>query len=186
VPHDNDLQHVLTRLEKLERHNRWLKRGLLALAAAFGLALFAAAEDPPKTKTVEAERFVVVDGDGKTVATLGMDRARPSLTLYQGGKPRVLLYADKESSALAFDEDKGRRLGLLAGPAKTAGLVLYPTPGEIKEQISLFYTDEGKPALFFNDARGKSRIGLSLRPDGKPALTLQDENGRAFFSQFQR
>jgi hypothetical protein len=186
VSHDVDLQQVLTRLDKLERHNRRLKACLLALAAVLGLGLVAAAQDAPKPKVVEAERFVVVDGDGKTLATLGVDRGRPSLMLYQGAKPHVQLYADKETSALALDEDKGTRVGLLAGPGKTAGLVLYRTPGDTKEQISLFYTDDGKPVLFFNDARGKSRIGLSLRPDGKPALTLQDETGRAFFSQFQR
>jgi hypothetical protein len=186
VSRDTDLQHVLTRLENLERHNRWLKGGLLALATALGLALLAAAQEAPRPKTVEAERFIVVDGDGKTVATLGMDQGRPTLALYQGATPRVQIYADKKSSALAFDEDKGRRLGLVAGPGKTAGFVLYPTPGEIKEQISLFYSDDGKPALFFNDARGKSRIGLSLRPDGKPGFTLSDENGRTFYSQFQR
>jgi hypothetical protein len=186
VTRDSDLQHVLVRLEKLEQYNRRLKAGLAALAAAFGVALFAAAQESPRAKTVEAEQFVVVDADGNRVATLGMNGDRTGLTLYQGKKERVLLYADATTSALCLQEDKGTRVALMDAPGKTAGLVLYQTPGETKAQISVFYTTDNKPAMFFNDAKGKSRVGLSLRADGKPAFTLADENGRTFYSQFQR
>ena len=62
---------------------------------------------------------------------------------------------------------------------------IYRKPEDRKSQISLFYTDDGKPCLFFNDQNGTSRFGVLLDQGGRPRLSLQDENRDTIFSQGQ-
>src|SRR5581483_8574289 len=57
-----DLEHVLRRLEKLERQNRWLKGFGFALAVAGAVGLLAAAQPAQnKDKVAEFEKFVLRD-----------------------------------------------------------------------------------------------------------------------------
>jgi hypothetical protein len=66
-----ELGELLSRLERLEKENRRVKRitatGLLILCCA----LFMGQSRP--SKTIEAERFIVKDSSGKTRGEFGMD-----------------------------------------------------------------------------------------------------------------
>src|SRR2546421_835003 len=61
---------LTTRLEKLERQNRVFKIAALLALLAIGSLLFIAAR-PVSVQT--AEKFVVVDSTGRTIAVLGPD-----------------------------------------------------------------------------------------------------------------
>jgi hypothetical protein len=77
---------------------------------------------------------------------------------------------------------------LQTGVDKFAGLMLFANAGKDKEgQVALFYTNDGKPMLFFNDQNHTTRAAIMLDKDRawKPVLSLQDEQGKSFFSQIQ-
>src|SRR5437764_14923419 len=76
---EKDLSLLVTRLEKLERQNRFFKiLGVMILLAA-GAALFMGARP---LDVLQAERFVLVDSSGQTTATLGPDGfGRPGLSI---------------------------------------------------------------------------------------------------------
>ncbi len=66
-----ELDELLSRLERVEKENRRVKQimitGLLVLCSAFIMG-----QSRP-SKTIEAERFIVKDGSGKTRGEFGMD-----------------------------------------------------------------------------------------------------------------
>jgi hypothetical protein len=189
-------QTVQARLARLERENRWMKRGFLCLGVALAAVFLLAGQAPPPRagKTVEAERFVVVDADGKKRGVFGVDKAfpswdkaRPTLALYgKEDQPAFAVNTEGGSSGLFFQEDGETRLGLAVTKGKFAGLVIYRNPTDRKSEIGLFYSDDGKPALVFNDPNGRTRAGIILEKGDKPILSLQDENGKIIFSQAQR
>ena len=78
------------RLGRLERENRKLRVGMVAvLAVVVGLVCVAAIN--PMQKIVRAERFEMVDSQGRVQATLGVKREGPGyvLVLHSSGKVHV-------------------------------------------------------------------------------------------------
>src|SRR5262249_950590 len=65
-------QVILSRLEKIERENRIMKRCLTFIAIAFG-AVFTMAQVPLQPRTVEAERLVIRYPNGKDPIVLETD-----------------------------------------------------------------------------------------------------------------
>jgi hypothetical protein len=83
---------ILSRLERLERENRNLRRAGVAALAVTGVALFASATTV--CKTVWAERFVLKDPSM---------RERAVLTAYEtGGTPQLSLLDENGKAALTF------------------------------------------------------------------------------------
>lgn len=122
---------------------------------------------PEQAKVIQAERFEVVDKDGKVRAMFGFEDDRePRLALYDKDgtssatlAPFFLVISDqndKTSAALS-------PLGLGVGQGKTRATWL-----------GLF---DGEPDLTLYDKQGKTRAGLGLA-DGEPHLGLFDENGK--------
>ena len=82
---EKDLSLLVTRLEKLERQNRFFKiLGVMILLAA-GAALFMGARP---LDVLQAERFVLVDSSGQAMATLGPDVTSFSETGLTQGRER--------------------------------------------------------------------------------------------------
>src|SRR5262245_38819697 len=68
------LDMLTERLERLERENGWWRRAAtLALLVTGALALLGQAS--PRSRVVEAEKFVLKDSDGKVRAVLGREWA---------------------------------------------------------------------------------------------------------------
>jgi hypothetical protein len=90
-----DIQAVLERLEKLERKNRRLKQsGIVALLVLCAVVLMGQAGP---SRTIEATRFVLKDGEGRVRAELNLDEGFPKVILRdKKGLPQVGLGGDDE------------------------------------------------------------------------------------------
>jgi len=111
-----DWSAVMTRLEAVENRNRDLGRQnrVLKVVSALGLAvigallLTAAATDQPVE--MKAERFVLVDGEGRECAIMGVSAdGAPALTLYDSkGKARVVMEIAADQPRLCFFDENGK------------------------------------------------------------------------------
>jgi hypothetical protein len=112
-----------------------------------------------QTPVVRAERFEVVDKDGKLRATLGIGaEGATGLVLPDG-----LVLTDKNGQPRAS-------LGLAADGAP--GLMLYD-PG-LRYRVALDVAPDGAPALALAGKEGRTRAELILPTEGGPGLVLYD------------
>jgi hypothetical protein len=155
------MQNVLERLERLERQNRRTKRiGLLALAALGTLVLMGQAA--ARKRTVEGEKFILVDAQGNSRATLA--------TTSEPLPPEVAKHSKLPSiprPSLEFFGSDGKLESRLEG----SKLSLYDTRGE---RLSL-QGGANAWAIHFYDSRGDAAVILG-EADG-PFLSLRDEEG---------
>src|SRR3954467_3752107 len=119
MDNSNDLSFVMQRIEKLERQNRFFKIAALLLLIAVASVFLVAARP---ANVVTAERFVLQDVSGKTLATLGVDTdGLPGLSIKDPttSKERAWLglwNKGQEVSLGFFDQNakERSRLGILA------------------------------------------------------------------------
>jgi hypothetical protein len=218
MSHTDPLQ---ARIEQLERSYRWLKwlaaglgvgcAGALALAVyatAFGAAPTgragsrAGSEGPAlKVRSLEAEKVVLTDRQGKVLAVLGQDDSwpwaqyqrtipgfQPPHGLYlrdERGRPQVGLFATSQGAAnLDFLDAAGNmRMSLVKTPddqtlfacnnAAQTTVVLVGVGREKKPLLLL----RGDSMLGLNDDNGVTRAAL-LVDGGQGAAVIQDANGQ--------
>jgi len=189
-------QHVLARLDRLERANR---RYRLALAAAGALcfAWAACSVGSQAGNTLSAQRFALLGADGKEKATLELDQKGNPMLHLRNGEASALLTTNGPSLLLRGPDGKtGAFVGvdtrntsrlelcsqrLLDGVRLTvhedgsAGAFVLDANG--RERGALQWLPEGGAALNFRDGRGKIRSNFGLDDGGVPNLLLLDENG---------
>ena len=184
---------LISRVEKIEQQNRWMRGCLMCIFVAGSCTVLIAARDSDDD-TLEAKQIIIRDGNGKKRVVLGVDQNDKSGTPRTGvfvyspdGKDSVALNASDSAAQLVVDENGQHRLSLGSGKDKYAGLLVYAEPGKTAGQILLFYTDDGKPMLGMNDSNGKTRILMVLdnKRSEKPLFALQDGNQESFFSKVQ-
>jgi len=118
---EETLDTLAARIDTLERQNRWLKRGAVAVAA-IGLCAGAAAQTL-KSAPIVGDRFTLVDTMDRARATLenrvGTAATNPVLTFVdEKGQPRVRLGLGLHGAALleTIDEN-GKARDFFGGPA---------------------------------------------------------------------
>jgi hypothetical protein len=129
-------------------------------------------------KEVHANRFILVDNNGKPRAMLAMLEDGPSLSLLgENGKGGALLTVDKKGPGLSLFDEKGRvELNVTErGPE----LNLKDKNAFVKPRALLIVTKEG-PWLAFWDESGKLRAALSVLEDG-PGLGLYGPDGKVLW-----
>lgn len=158
-----DTQELLTRLELLEAEGRRWRRGAArwrALAVGLlvsGPALVLMGQDAGGAgKTLQAEKFQVVDRTGK---------ARAELALEDGEVPYVRLL------------DSAQKQRVLLGLNKEGCGTLSFIDGDDKQRINLALTEKGEMALTMQAADGAMRLGLSAGDD-VASLQLNDGQGK--------
>jgi hypothetical protein len=182
---------ISRRLEKLEQQNRWMKHGLISTAVAVSMLVLVAANTTALyQKSIETEQIIIRDQKGKKRIYLGVEDAKAALYLMDGNEKHSLVAVAHEKGGAGIDIAQAgqTRMTWTTGADKFAGLLFYANAGKDKEgQIGLFYTNDGKPMLFFNDPNHTTRAAIMLDKDRawKPTLSLQDEKGKSFFSQAQ-
>ncbi len=163
-----DLQ---SRVERLEHQNRRLKQLLIAVPLAVSALALMAAAYRQKPQTIEAEKVVIVDQQGKQRGAFGMEGGNPRLALCDAdGKPLILLTNVEGRPALFMVDTKrqprielsvtkrGPVLNLLgeptarvllsgAGPSST--LEMFQEDGkrifEVSKDKVQFYDADGNP-----------------------------------------
>jgi len=173
VPHEAD---VLARLDRLERQNRRLKLGGLALLLGLGVVVLAGGQGEGKPKTVEAERFILRDEFG---------RQRAALTVSKGGDPalylldtdeqaRVALGLSKDGPGLYFTDPGGKHRAVLARNNDGIGFDLLDENGKSR---AAFHVNDKASGFIIKDAGGGLRVELVV--EEYPHLRLSDTAGTA-------
>ena len=114
-----------------------------------------ALKTPPQLN-IQADRFVLVDKDG---------RRRAELTMAADGTPGLVLY----------DENGVRRGGFNLSAAGAPSIVLHDKHGKPRAEVAL--KPDGVVGLGFYDERGEGRAELSIAGDGAAALSLFGTRG---------
>jgi len=172
----DDVSVLVQRVEKLERQNRFFKiLGMLALLAVAS-AFFIAARP---ANVLTAERFVVQDTSGKTLATLGPDAdGLPGLSIKDPvtGKERSWLglwNKGQEVSLGFFDQNSKERsrLGILA--SGITRLNIDDDSGKLRAWIG--QSGGGKESgIGFYDAAEKERVWLGIAQGTSPRVIFYD------------
>jgi len=188
---------IVDRLEKLERQNRQMKlAGAVALVLAASVVLMG---QVPVTRTVEANQFILKDGDGKVRADLAVNANGAGLTLYDPsgkvramltvtpagpglslhdakGHSRVLVGADdtEDSFAVGFNDEKGTQRVALGFQHETGKLYFFDT--NQRPRIGLLAAEQLAGLTIFDDT-GEVR-GVYGMDRGRPVVRLRDENGK--------
>jgi hypothetical protein len=160
---DEHLCKIQSRLEKLERENRRVKR-IGALAALIGGSLLLMGQ-AKTSRTVEAESFVLKDPQGGLRATLDMWHGSPMFRLYDtSGVARAWLWlAGNGEPGLTFYDAAGNPMVTLAAT---------------KDGASLWLNQGAPKTLTMMDSiKQKGGIGLSAMKGG---ATLDAEDSQGF------
>ena len=199
-----DWAAVMTRLEAVEGRNRGLRKQnrMLKVVSALGLALIgallltAAATDQPVE--VKAERFILVDGEGRQYAIMGVSAdgepglafldktgtvraaltlvGAPGLTLYDSkGKARAALDVPADEPRMQLlDEDENTRV-----IAAVSTLSFLDANGTERTHLAVL---NNEPHFAFFDPQGKARVALDVTR-GETRMRLFDSNqkGRVGF-----
>lgn len=153
MPTSPEMDSLVTRLEKLERQNRRLRRGVAAvLLAAGSLLLMAQAKAGSSPKVVQAVAFELVDKTGKVIATLD-GRGGPSLVRFDitdgAGKDRLSLVAS----------DDGTLVRLTGAGDRTASLLVASTG----------------PALSLEEPARRAQVAIGVAPVKGAVVSLSDQ-----------
>lgn len=187
-------EQILTRLEKLERQNRALKRGgvvvLLALVSV-GLmaqtkpqttpkkrttkpaaAAPAAPAEPVLPKNIEAESFTLKDANGKVRAELAMSGTGPALKLHDvNGSALVTISLNDSSPAGPYVllSDPQHKAGVTLSALENAGSQLLMTGDKSDAQAHIGVAPDGA-GIQITDAEGFStNIGSNMLVKGNAA-----------------
>ena len=191
------LQTLRKRVDQLEHAHQRLRRfGLFAFLGIGVTLLMGQAGRSVVPEVIEAQRFVVKDTNGKSIAALGADRDgapllvlmnsdghlaatldvtahnKPTLTLYdRDGKSRAVLAVDSDGSpALVMHDKTGTpRVGLAVATQGSGGLVLYGDRNAARASLGL--GTDWSPYLVFLDDNGNVRTALGQSEALPPALT---------------
>jgi hypothetical protein len=174
-----DVEYCLVRIDRLERSvRRWR---LITLCASCIVGTFFLLGAQSRQTIVEAQRFVLIDADGKPRGSFHSDAEGPNLAMLDArGNPRVILTVTKE----------GPRLNLYDGAVR-ARIEM----GVYSDFPLLRLLDERKPRLeatsmpngtllALSDSNGTARVGLMTNEHGN-GLVLSNATGemRALFSE---
>jgi|SRR5579883_471119 len=179
-----ELEALLSRVGRLERENRWFKRGVLALLAVIvSVGLMAQTKqtaagsqkqrartpakpaakpaEPPApgpvvATTVEAQEFVLKDGNGHVRAELAMMGSTPSLK-----------FKDESGSAL---------ITLALNSDAPGGPLLLMSDPQHHASVALSVLENAGPQFSLAGERPDIQVRMGVTPDGT-SLDLSDKDG---------
>ncbi len=170
-PQATTFEAVVERLEKAERQLCWGQVAGLVVLLLLGAGLMMG-QARSNGRTVEAEKFVLLDGEGNERALLSAGQHGVALALSdRDGTTRVRLYVNEQGTAGVSVRD--------AEGMSSAGLLVFkdgsPKMSFVYDgglRASLRLGRDGLPALSLLDDDGMYRAGLQLEGDGRPTLYL--------------
>lgn len=168
------------RIERLERSNRRLYALLAIIVGGLALMIFTGAANPPGfSKSISAESFVLVDGEGTTRAFFSMSKGRPMLSMLSAdGKPALLITMNKGLAGLSlFDQKDDRQLTMACGNGNSQ-IAFFNGKGAERLRIS----EENVLTGIYLKAQDKNRMVLGITEDHQSGLVFTDETGKALWS----
>lgn len=157
----SDFELLATRVERLERQNRLLKRGWLAVLLAAG-SLIVMGQARPNTG-VDAQRYTLRDAQGAKRAELVLDSDSPQAK----PDPTLRFFNDKGDQTLTLSATKME----LAGQSEMgSNILLDDAKGVARADLGIL----GEQSfVLLNDSKGAPRIRVELDHD-QPKIVLQD------------
>lgn len=186
---DGALNIIESRISELESGNRRIRYFCAVVGVAIA-GVFAMGQAGTEPKKLEAERFSIVDADGKERASLGLEKdGSVALTLLgqQGGLSRLSVTKEGLPALVLEDPSRKGRVHLGVSDLKGASDLTLFLDGSPQAR---FQTDrDGLPSLSLLDksadgvkpARPQAVFGLSKA--GTPYVTLRDRNGVRLWSK---
>lgn len=177
---DDSIESLGRRVARIESHNKRLKLvGALALTIACSLLLMGQLK--PEKLTIEAERIIVRDSEGRPRIVMSVERLATGLTTLfsmvdEKGKPQIVMsVSDNESSLFFVDENDRHRISFSLD-AEQAHLGIGG--GEGMPTALLVARETGAGLIFMG---GENKIELSIGSDTKlgSALEILHRNGQA-------
>lgn len=214
---DCEQQTIESRLERLEtqsatllRQNRRLKLVLLGVVLLCGTGILMGGRNLEVAKTVEAEKFILRDSEGRQRATINTTNDNVMFALYDSnGKQRIMVAvsAKGEPEVRLKDQGGATRMHLslnergdsmvLMGDGKEAAHAVWlgyesgdETPRlRLKKGSGAYHaqvTREG-PLTTFEDNDGTKRLHVGVLTAG-PGISLSDSKGknRAALAVFEK
>ncbi len=178
------------RVSSLETGNRRFRVLCLAITVLTA-SLFAMGQASPAHKTLTAERFSVVDGQGRERAYLGLNKTGTvSLKLMgEGGKGLSELSVTKEGlPALVLEEPSGKGR-VHFGMSDLKGATDLTFWFDRSRRLQLKTDKDGAPSMAMFDGSGETqtpsrpRAAIGLATSGAPYLKLQDRAGTTLWSK---
>lgn len=184
VMNELTLDKLVRRLDQVERDNRRLRlTGALALAVIAGMVLMGQATPRKVPKMVEAEKFVVRDTDGKSLAELGSIQGSSFLHLTDrsgSGSVSISVVADGPKRLQLWDKH-GPRAEMIVQTDGESGLRIMDKKGVYR--ISLDVQSDGLPIMRVADKNSRTRAELLLAANDTPALSFYErDKGRKFIA----
>lgn len=182
----NAVEDLIKRVDEAERESARVRRfGTVLMAAGavlVGLMATLILVGWPRgmgvftPDAVQARRFEIRDGEGRTRATLGIspDGASQILLADSTGRPRLRLrvFGDGSSGISLVDGANRPRLVLGALPDQSTTMVLADEAGRTRAVFGL--TAAGAATMLFADRRGVTKAGLGVDQHGLGTLTIVD------------
>ncbi len=172
----------------------WPIQSLSLLVAAFcgGMTAtwFVASPQPVRAdspenvaKEVRAQRFVVVDSEGRERIGLSCVQGSPGIAVYddKGKKRAILTLLSDGSCQFVLEDEAGRpRAQMVANASGDAGFNLYDD--KMKARMHMEVGKDGVPVFALEDDKGRVRLGMSADPNGETELKLYDATEQARFA----
>ena len=176
-----EIETLARRLDRVERENRRLKRaGVVALAMIAAVILMGQATESKVVKVIEAEKFVLRDGQGRQRAELFAHKDVSGLAFSdQKGRVRIVMGVDKDSQTFhLMDEKQIPRVSIGLDEKKGSTLLMWDSHQKLR--LGLGVTILG-PALALSDKAENHRVELTVLLDS-PELSVTDKTGKTIWS----
>src|SRR5262249_36561045 len=171
-----DLAIAVSRLQRLERRNRWAILIVLLLSlCAWGYMWFERQKSRPETdEVVAAQRIELIDREGTRHGMLSTSRTGPLLIIHEGGSKVELQIGKAGSTAMVLTDPAGMLRASISNGKPGSILQLSDENGKIRAFLGS--TNDG-PNLSLSDEDGKTRLKLSVKKDGSH-LEFFDADGK--------
>jgi len=165
---------------------KWLMVAIVACVALAAVMVGCAARqaNPTTLQVVRAQRFELVDAQGRVRIDLGMgvDGSTPCVRLLDGqDQPRIRLSLRPDGiPALTLLGEKGETRAELSLGAD-GGPILGLGDEKGQPRAVLRVTADGSSILGLFDDKGKGGAGLAVLSDGRASLGLSDDKGKVIW-----
>jgi hypothetical protein len=172
------IEEVGGRLDGLERENRrlrWVTAGLLTGFVLLGAMAILSRDRGGRT--LEAQRLVIRDQDGRLRGSFGVDRdGLPALKVFdhRGHEQIELGVPSDDVATLALSDHGVNRVVLDTSIEGTTSLRLFDQWS--RPRTAFLVRPDGSSEMSLG--QGERSVTLALRPDGEPMLVTTDDLGR--------